>query len=95
MAQINKLSKREWEVVKLLLQGKSNKLIASSLGISERTVEYHLKNIYAKFQVRSRLELILKLGNATGKFETEILGHSTVDSMREKIENRDACRKQW
>jgi DNA-binding CsgD family transcriptional regulator len=89
MAQFNKLSNREWEVAKLLLQGKSNKLIASSLGISERTVEFHLKNIYAKFQVRSRIELILKLGNATGKFETEKLGHSTVDSMRESIENRD------
>ncbi len=89
MAQFNKLSNREWEVAKLLLQGKSNKLIASSLGISERTVEFHLKNIYAKFQVRSRVELILKLGNATGKFETEKLGRSTVDGIRENIENRD------
>ena len=89
MAQFNKLSNRESEVAKLLLQGKSNKLIASSLGISERTVEFHLKNIYAKFQVSSRIELILKLGNATGKFETEKLGHSTVDDIKESIENRD------
>ena len=89
MAQSNKLSIREWEVAKLLLQGKSNKLIASSLGISERTVEFHLKNIYAKFQVSSRIELILKLGNATGQFETEKLGHSTVDGIKESIENRD------
>ena len=55
MAQFNKLSNREWEVAKLLLQGKSNKLIASALGISDRTVEFHLKNIYAKFQVSSRI----------------------------------------
>ncbi len=60
----NQLSEREKEVVRLLLQGKSNKLIALSLGISVRTVEFHLKNIYAKFQVNSRIELILKLGHA-------------------------------
>jgi DNA-binding CsgD family transcriptional regulator len=83
------LSNREWDVLKLLLQGKSNKLIASSLGISARTVEFHLKNIYAKYQVRSRIELILKLGNATGKFESEKLGHSTVVGNGESTENRD------
>jgi len=89
MAQFPRLSNREWEVVKLLLQGKSNKLIASSLGISDRTVEFHLKNIYTKFQVSSRIELILKLVNATGGFEVEKLGHSTVDGKGEVADNRD------
>jgi len=59
------LSKREKEVLQLVLQGKSNKQIALSLDISVSTVEFHLKNIYAKFQVNSRIELILKLGHAT------------------------------
>jgi DNA-binding CsgD family transcriptional regulator len=89
MAQFPRLSNREWEVVNLLLQGKSNKLIASSLGISDRTVEFHLKNIYAKFQVSSRIELILKLGNATGRLEAEKLGRSTVAGKGEVAENRD------
>jgi DNA-binding CsgD family transcriptional regulator len=80
------LSSREWEVLKLLLQGKSNKLIASSLGISKRTVEFHLRNIYAKFEVNSRIELILKLANATGTVE---LGQTTVDNRRVLAENRD------
>ena len=65
MAQSENLSDREWDVVNLLLEGKSNKLIASSLKISESTVEFHLKNIYAKCQVSSRTELILKLGKST------------------------------
>ena len=65
MEQFNELSNREWEVVKLLMEGKSNKLIALSLGISDRTVEFHLKNIYAKFEVSTRVELILKLGQST------------------------------
>lgn len=64
MEQFDGLSKREREVVKLLLEGKSNKLIASSLHITENTVEFHLKNIYSKYQVSSRTELIIKLGNS-------------------------------
>ncbi len=60
------LSKREKEVLKLVLQGRSNKQIAWSLGIAVRTVEFHLKNIYTKFQVNSRIELFLKLGQAPG-----------------------------
>jgi hypothetical protein len=64
-------------------------MIASSLGVSKRTVEFHLKNIYAKFQVNSRIELILKLVNATGRFELEKLGRSTVVGTGENTENRD------
>jgi DNA-binding NarL/FixJ family response regulator len=48
MAPSKKLSKREQEVVKLLLEGKSNKLIASALTIFDLTVEFHLRNIYEK-----------------------------------------------
>lgn len=59
------LSSREQEVVDHLLEGKSNKMIAAALHISESTVEFHLKKIYAKYQVRSRLELILKLREST------------------------------
>ncbi len=78
------LSKREKEVLELVLQGKSNKQIALSLGISVRTVEFHLKNVYAKFQVSSRIELILKLGHATGAAN---LGDSTVDRREKNAEN--------
>lgn len=94
MVQFNQLSKREREVAKLLLEGKSNKLIALSLGISTSTVEFHLKNIYAKFQVNTRIELILKLGNSTGKVEIEKLGYSIVDEMEESTENRDRLNSQ-
>lgn len=59
------LSKREQDVLDLLLEGKSNKLIAHALGITERTVEFHLKNIYAKHQVNSRIELVLHLRQST------------------------------
>ena len=85
MAQSPQLSNREQDVVNLLLEGKSNKLIASSLHISERTVEFHLKNIFDKYQVNSRVELVLKLGKSTGKK----LGDSTVAGEGELAENRE------
>lgn len=83
------LSKREREVLKLVLQGKSNKQIALSLEISISTVEFHLKNVYAKFQVSSRIELLLKLGHALGTAKIDELGYSIVDRQGEKAENRD------
>ena len=48
------LSSRELEVMEKLAQGHSNKLIARHLGLSEPTVKFHLKNIYAKLGVNKR-----------------------------------------
>jgi DNA-binding CsgD family transcriptional regulator len=72
MDPYNILSNREREVVKLLQEGKSNKLIASALHITQNTVEFHLKNIYSKVQVNSRTELIIKLGNSVVADKKEI-----------------------
>lgn len=87
MISVNRLTKREREVVNQVLQGKTNKLIASSLGIAERTVEFHLKNIYAKLEVSSRIELVLKLGNSTGTLGIEKPGNSTVEKTRKNANN--------
>ena len=48
------LSSRELEVMEQLAQGHSNKGIARHLGLSEPTVKFHLKNIYAKLGVNKR-----------------------------------------
>lgn len=53
------LTPRELEVLQLLAQGKSNIDIARALYISDRTVQAHLTNIFAKLQVSSRLEAVL------------------------------------
>jgi len=58
----NQFSERENDVIKLLLQGKSNKQIALALYITESTVESHLTKIYAKLGISSRAEAILRLG---------------------------------
>jgi DNA-binding CsgD family transcriptional regulator len=56
-----KISPREQDVLPLLLQGSSNNQIANTLFISLSTVKAHLRNIYAKFEVTNRYELIALL----------------------------------
>jgi len=64
-AQIASLSAREQDVLKGLAQGQANKAIASSLGISPRTVEVHRANLMAKLGVRSLSE-VLRIAFAAG-----------------------------
>jgi len=53
------LTAREREILHLLAEGKSNKDIASMLGLSLYTVETHRRNLQEKLNVRSLAELIL------------------------------------
>lgn len=53
------LSERETEVLGLLARGLTNKGIAQELFVSVRTVEAHLRSIFAKLGVRSRTEAAL------------------------------------
>jgi DNA-binding NarL/FixJ family response regulator len=56
---MRRLSRREGEVMQLLLQNLSNKEIASQLHISSRTAKFHVSNLLAKHGVRRRADLIL------------------------------------
>ncbi len=55
---VDPLSEREKEMLQLLADGVSNKEIATRLFVSENTVKFHLKNIYSKLGVGSRLQAI-------------------------------------
>ncbi|MEU8077302.1 LuxR C-terminal-related transcriptional regulator [Catellatospora citrea] len=59
------LTAREREVLAWALRGTPAKEIASALVLGERTVETHLASIYRKLGVRTRLELIRKLGDGS------------------------------
>jgi two-component system nitrate/nitrite response regulator NarL len=50
------LTEREHEILELLAEGMSNKLIARRLDISDGTVKVHVKNLLRKLNLRSRLE---------------------------------------
>ena len=55
-----RLTRREEEVLQLLAEGLAAKAIAQRLFISAGTVNNHLKHIYQKLHVRSRLEAVVK-----------------------------------
>lgn len=50
------LTKRETEVLGLVIEGKSSKEVADELYVSKRTVDFHLANIYDKLQVNNRVQ---------------------------------------
>ncbi len=50
------LSHREQQLIPLLIQGQSNKQMSATLGISDNTVKFHMKNLFAKLNVHNRNE---------------------------------------
>lgn len=57
IAEPDRLTEREVEVLQLVTAGLRNKEIAARLGITENTAKYHLKNILEKLHAESRTEL--------------------------------------
>jgi ATP/maltotriose-dependent transcriptional regulator MalT len=51
-----RLTRRELEVLSLVIEGKSSKDVANDLFVSKRTVDFHLANIYDKLQVSNRVQ---------------------------------------
>lgn len=70
-ALIDKLSPRETDVLKGLIEGRSNKIIAYELDISPRTVEIYRANLMEKLEVRSLSEA-LRIAFAAGLFPKEL-----------------------
>jgi DNA-binding NarL/FixJ family response regulator len=57
---VPRLSRREREVVGLVVEGRSNDEVGAGLGIGVTTVETHLKRIFERFGLRSRTELVAR-----------------------------------
>ncbi|MGC9400040.1 MAG: LuxR C-terminal-related transcriptional regulator [Anaerolineae bacterium] len=53
------LTRREREVLRLLVKGYSNQEIANTQNVTEKTIEYHMTNILCKLGVNSRLEAVV------------------------------------
>jgi DNA-binding NarL/FixJ family response regulator len=56
-ATVARLSERELDVVRLVVDGHSNDEIAARLGIGPKTVESHLRRLFERFDLASRTEL--------------------------------------
>ncbi|MBK8186530.1 MAG: two-component system response regulator NarL [Cellvibrio sp.] len=61
------LTQREWEILKLIAKGMSNKLIARELDISDGTVKVHVKHLLKKLHLRSRVEAAVWMINQQGQ----------------------------
>ncbi|NAO99427.1 DNA-binding response regulator, partial [Halomonas sp. MG34] len=53
------LTKRECQVLQLLADGKSNRAVAETLYISEKTVKNHVSNILQKMNVNDRTQAVV------------------------------------
>jgi DNA-binding NarL/FixJ family response regulator len=59
-SQLERLTLREKEVLRLMAEGTSSRDIASKLGISYTTVRTHIRSLGSKLGVHSKLEAIVK-----------------------------------
>jgi FixJ family two-component response regulator len=69
-ARIASLTPREHEVMRRVVRGQANKVIAMDLGVSQRTVELHRARVMRKLKMRSLAELV----HAVDKVTTESAG---------------------
>ena len=58
------LTPREQSVIDLLARGKSNKEIAATLGVTERTAKFHVSAIFTKLGVSNRTEAVARAVHA-------------------------------
>jgi two-component system nitrate/nitrite response regulator NarL len=56
-----RLTPRETDVMQAVARGKTNREIAGELKLSEHTVKQHLKQVFGKLDVSSRVELVLRI----------------------------------
>lgn len=73
------LSNREAEVAELVSKGLSNKEVANQLFVTEKTVKFHLTNIYKKMNVKSRAQLIVWCLPHLGFVETETTRENNIN----------------
>ncbi|WP_206675469.1 helix-turn-helix domain-containing protein [Solimonas terrae] len=74
---IEPLTVREKHFLRLLADGASNRQMADALSVSENTVKYHLKNVYSKFAVRTRVQAVnaaIQLGMLSSHTATPAYG---------------------
>ncbi|HET8882683.1 MAG TPA: helix-turn-helix transcriptional regulator [Solimonas sp.] len=74
---IEPLTVREKHFLHLLAGGASNRQIAATLSVSENTVKYHLKNVYSKFAVKTRVQAVnaaIQLGMLSSNAATPAYG---------------------
>ena len=81
------LSNREAEVAELVSKGLSNKEVANQLFVTEKTVKFHLTNIYKKMNVKSRAQLIVWCLPHLGFVENERVAQGSTNAQAAQAQN--------
>ncbi|MFD6194544.1 LuxR C-terminal-related transcriptional regulator [Streptomyces sp. NPDC060275] len=63
-ARLGRLTPQQLRIARQVAEGATNREVALTLGVSTRTVDYHLRKVFAALGVRSRLELARMVGQA-------------------------------
>ena len=72
---VDQLTPQELQIARFVAEGLSNKEVAAQLFLSPRTIEHHLRHVFAKLGVKSRTQLArLPLGPAL----IAVIGHLSV-----------------
>ncbi|HZI98158.1 MAG TPA: LuxR C-terminal-related transcriptional regulator [Actinomycetales bacterium] len=69
---VPELTPRQWEILRLVAAGCTNRMAARALNISEATVRKHLENLYGRLEVNSRTEALARIS------PTELHLHTSV-----------------
>lgn len=63
--RIHSLTRRERQVMEMVVEGKANKVIAIDLGLSQRTVEVHRANVMEKMRTKTLADLVRMVSRAS------------------------------
>jgi DNA-binding NarL/FixJ family response regulator len=77
MSQLHSVTRREAEILRLVARAYSNKEVASTLFISDKTVKNHLSSVYEKLSIHNRLQLINRITILLNDNASEPPSHST------------------
>jgi FixJ family two-component response regulator len=84
IGRIDQLTRRERQVMALVLTGMSNKLVASELGASEKTIKIHRRRVMQKIGARSLAELV-RLADKAGFGATDEQSQQLIAAVQEAM----------
>lgn len=78
-----KLTRNEERIVRLVSLGRTNREVSGELGLSPKTVEWHLSRLYRRLGVRSRIELALLLSALPADLDGALVGRRDREERKE------------
>jgi DNA-binding CsgD family transcriptional regulator len=88
-AQLEDITPRQWQVLRLLMRGARVFTIARELQISESTVRKHLESLFDKMGAHSQVELVERVRRITGEPAGRAIAVADPEAVRKTVEEAD------